>query len=421
MTNMKSTKRALISSVFALVLCFAMLLGTTYAWFTDEVSSEGNIIQTGTLDIEMWYGDSADAITKDASEGAIFDYQYWEPGYTDVKYVTIKNVGSLAFKFKLDIVANIQPADGEPNLAEVIDVYMFDPTATVDRAAIEAATPVGTLADLMADVDGAAHGVLLPKEGATDVNSDNAPRGEVTYCIVLKMQEDAGNEYQGLSVGEGFSLQLLATQYTWENDAFDHLYDEGAKFDEAPKADVKVDTAVNVPATWGMDKNAKIENGLNLDAKFVFKTTESAEQAELNPYALYHADFVVTTDKDIDGGTAALAGYYEAYCKDYNDDCWVALKSEDTLAAGDELRLLAWMMNGSINYAELCEWIPVFECGLADLTGENAGTTVTVELRLYEVGEQGDCSIGGGCKHPYLECETGEYITIGTYSYTFGE
>ena len=116
-----------------------------------------------------------------------------------------------------------------------------------------------------------------------------------------------------------------------------------------------------------------------------------------------------------------MAGYYAAYCEDYNDNCWAALKSEDTLVAGDELRLLAWMMNGSINYAELCKWIPVFECGLADLTGENVGTTVTVELRLYEVGAQGDCPTGGGCTHPHLECETGEYISIGTYSYTFGE
>ena len=83
MTNMKATKRALVSSVLALFLCFAMLLGTTYAWFTDEVSSANNIIQTGTLDIEMWYGDSADNMTVvDENTPAIFNYKHWEPGYT---------------------------------------------------------------------------------------------------------------------------------------------------------------------------------------------------------------------------------------------------------------------------------------------------------------------------------------------------
>ena len=427
MTNMKATKRALVSSVLALFLCFAMLLGTTYAWFTDEVSSANNIIQTGTLDIEMYYGDAADAITNNVEDSTdpIFNYQYWEPGYTEVKYVKIVNAGSLAFKFKLDIVPNLQLADGEPNLAEVIDVYMFDPTATVGRAEIEAATPVGTLADLMAEADGAAHGVLLPAEGvgATDVNSDNAPRGEITYCIVLKMQEDAGNEYQNLSVGKGFSLQLMATQYTWENDSFDHTYDDGADFLENPKADVTVDTPTNVPATMGMN-GPVINGGLDLNAKFTFKTTETYEEAQQSPYALWHADFVVTSDGDIPAGGAALAGYYSAYCDGYNNGNWVALADDtNVIAAGTELRLLYLMLNGgSMNYAELCNWVPVFECGVADLSnGALAGTTLTVELRIYEVGAKGDCEIGGGCNHPTVDCETGEYITIGTYSYTFGE
>ena len=68
-----------------------------------------------------------------------------------MKYVKISNNGTLAFKFQLNIVPNTTPAAGEPNLADVIDVYMFAADATVDRAAIAAATPVGTLSDLMAD------------------------------------------------------------------------------------------------------------------------------------------------------------------------------------------------------------------------------------------------------------------------------
>ena len=422
MTNMKATKRALVSSALALFLCFAMLLGTTYAWFTDEVSSANNIIQTGTLDIEMWYGDAADNLTEvDETTPAIFNYQYWEPGYTEVKYVQIKNVGSLALKYQLNIVPNELPVKGEPNLADVIDVYLFAADATIDRAAIAAATPVGTLSDLIADRDGAAYGVLLPAEGvgAKDVNSDNAPRGEITYCIVLKMQEDAGNEYQDLSVGEGFSLQLMATQYTWENDSFDHTYDDGADF--PPKADVTVDKPINVPATMGMN-GPVIDGGLDLNAKFTFKTTETAEEAEASPYKLWHADFVVTSDGDIPAGGAALAGYYSAYCDDYNNGNWVALADDtNVIAAGTELLLLYLMLNGgSMNYAELCQWVPVFECGVADLSnGALAGTTLTVELRIYEVGAQGDCDNGGGCKHPTVDCETGEYVTIGTYSYTF--
>ena len=84
MTNTKNTKRALLSSVLALFLCFAMLLGTTYAWFTDSVTSASNIIQTGTLDVSLEHADEAltdvnDSKWVDASTGAIFNYSNWEP------------------------------------------------------------------------------------------------------------------------------------------------------------------------------------------------------------------------------------------------------------------------------------------------------------------------------------------------------
>ena len=80
MTNQKTTKKALFSSVMALILCFTMLLGTTYAWFTDSVISSGNIVQTGTLEVTLEYKTPTDTEWQDASEGAIFNYSNWEPG-----------------------------------------------------------------------------------------------------------------------------------------------------------------------------------------------------------------------------------------------------------------------------------------------------------------------------------------------------
>ena len=81
----KSSKRALVMSVLSLVLCVSMFVGTTFAWFTDEVVSSNNIIKSGSLDVEMFWSDDNTNWT-DASTGAIFNYQYWEPGYTEVKY-----------------------------------------------------------------------------------------------------------------------------------------------------------------------------------------------------------------------------------------------------------------------------------------------------------------------------------------------
>ena len=81
MTNTKNTKRALLSSVMALFLCFAMLLGTTYAWFTDSVTSSGNIIKSGTLDVELYYADGKEAVDAadwaTAKDTAIFSYNNW--------------------------------------------------------------------------------------------------------------------------------------------------------------------------------------------------------------------------------------------------------------------------------------------------------------------------------------------------------
>ena len=55
MKKFNQTKKALLLSLLVLMVCFGMFLGTTYAWFTDSVSSAGNVIQTGNLDIEVQY------------------------------------------------------------------------------------------------------------------------------------------------------------------------------------------------------------------------------------------------------------------------------------------------------------------------------------------------------------------------------
>ena len=421
MFKTKSTKRALVMSVLSLVLCVSMFIGTTFAWFTDEVVSSNNIIKSGSLDVEMFWSDD-NATWTDASAGAIFNYQYWEPGYTEVKYIKIQNVGDLAFKFQLNIIPTVKPAAGDVNLADVIDVYMFDANAAVDRAAIDTATPVGTLSELMADADGAAYGTLLPVDGSDRYDTtDTAPVGEIAYCIALKMQETAGNEYQNLTVGDGFKVQLLATQYTWEEDTFGDDYDEDAEYEtEEPLADVTVMAPadvenISIPLySYGNFSNTG-ETQIGLDKGFVFKTLESAEEGAESEYATWHADFVVSFDNDILTGTAGLAGQYDFWGMD-----WVGFEAFDVdssdgvdgIPANMACRLLAGK-GVTISYAELCENVKTFNCGVFDVDGANAGTTITVELRLYEAPSTGTTGS--------LDVETGNYITIETYSYTFGE
>ena len=104
MTNAKTTKRALLSSIVSLVLCFSMLLGTTFAWFTDSVTSANNKIVSGNLDVEMEYL-KADGnwATVGENTNVFAENALWEPGHTEVVYLKIKNVGSLAFNYKLSV------------------------------------------------------------------------------------------------------------------------------------------------------------------------------------------------------------------------------------------------------------------------------------------------------------------------------
>ena len=220
----KTTKRALAMSFVSVFLCVCMLVGTTFAWFTDSVTSSNNIIKSGTLDVEMYYADGTKAVPTDASgwtdasTGPIFNYDKWEPGYVDVKHIKIENKGTLALKYQLNIVANGDVSD----LADVIDVYYADPAAQVAERTDLAGTPM-TLKDALAGMANTAYGEL--------------PAGEShTVTIALKMQEDATNEYQGLSIGSDFSVVLMATQKDYESDSFDNTYDDI----EVPTKDIKV-------------------------------------------------------------------------------------------------------------------------------------------------------------------------------------
>ena len=215
MTKRKSTKSALLSSVIALCLCFAMLIGTTYAWFTDSVTSANNKIVSGNLkvDLEVLDADGNWHSIKESKE-ALFNYEKWEPGYTDVKVLKIENEGKLALKWYAKFVSETVLSD----LAKVIDVYVctsakeFPADRNLDNYAY-----AGTVAEFVNTIEETTYGTL--------------ESGEKAYLgLVLKMQETAGNEYQGLDLGGAFDIMVLATQLSNEEDGFGKDYDENAEF-----------------------------------------------------------------------------------------------------------------------------------------------------------------------------------------------
>lgn len=234
--NSKSTKKKLTGSIWALVVCFILLLGTTFAWFTDTASTNVNKIQAGELDVALemqnaqgeWVSaeqnEDGTPVTlnfvksADAPEG---EEVLWEPGCTyDLPDLRVKNNGNLALKYTVEIAA----LSGDEELAEVIDVLFLEQKPGENGTAQK----IGTLADIFhsADEDGFAHG-KLEAEATTG-----------TLNISLHMQETAGNEYQGKAIN-GIQVTVRATQDTVEYDSNGNTYDASAEFDKAPADGVK--------------------------------------------------------------------------------------------------------------------------------------------------------------------------------------
>lgn len=412
MTNIKNTKRALLSSVVALLLCFTMLLGSTFAWFTDSVTSAGNIIQTGELKVGFqWADGKTDPTTATWADvdGAIFDYANWEPGYAVARHLKVSNEGTLALNYQMRIVA-----DGVVSkLADVIDVYYFAEDKALVRDDIADATYLGTLTEVL----GTEKNFSKTVYGALKVG-DPAD----IHTIVFKMKENAGDEYQAMDLGCTFSIQLIATQMASESDSFDNKYDDVSNVPNPsiPAALVRPLEDLDISYTLGIGGEAA---NATLDTGFKFEPTMSLDEALLSEYQLWHADFVVYTDVDVPANSMMLAGYYDAWCQ-YNNDNWVGLTADVDVEANTEIRLVE-LLGATVNWEDLCRYGNDglgFQCGATDLTGENVGTTLTVELRLYKVGAQGECANGGGCKHPSINCEISadDYITVGKFTYTFG-
>ena len=204
MTNRKSTKRALLGSVMAMLLCMAMLVGATFAWFTDTASTGVNKIQAGKLDVALEMKDASGNWV--SAEGKTLDFVkaadakgeaiLWEPGCTyTLPELRVVNNGNLALKYKV-IITGIQ---GSAKLNEAIEWTIGD--------------------------------VAMGAEQHLAAGESNA------FTIKGHMKESAGNEYMNESI-DGIAITVVATQDTVESDSFDKDYDAGAEYPVVAVANV---------------------------------------------------------------------------------------------------------------------------------------------------------------------------------------
>ena len=210
MTSKKNTKRALISSILVILMCVTMLIGATFAWFTDTASTGVNKIQAGNLNIELqmkdndgkWVNANGKTLSflingKIPAEGTQI---LWEPGCTyELPELRVVNKGNLALKYKVAITG----INGSAKLNDVIDWTIND-------------------ADLSADHSLAA--------------------GATSEALTIKghMQESAGNDYMNESI-DGIAITVVATQNTVESDSFNNTYDANATYPVVAVGDVNTD------------------------------------------------------------------------------------------------------------------------------------------------------------------------------------
>ena len=251
MTSSKSTKRALVSSALAILMCVAMLIGTTFAWFTDTASTGVNKIVSGNLKVDIIGADSEDHVEKlNFTKAATTDEEagaeiLWEPG---CRYLTegfrIANKGNLALKWKAQVNKGATEAnEGNFDLLDVIDFYLV--TKAADGT--ETAT-------------------------ALDEFTGNLKKTETSEVYYIKgvMQTTAGNDYQGLTL-DGITITVVATQDTVESDSYDNQYDKNAQYPDVAYVAVSAPTAEDIAAGVNPLANALIsastETGISGEAK----------------------------------------------------------------------------------------------------------------------------------------------------------
>ncbi len=238
MTKKNSTKRALLMSVMSLFLCFSMLIGTTFAWFTDSVSSKNNIIKSGNLDVELEYAKVVDgkltAWDTVAGKSDVFDPNaLWEPGRVEVVYLKVSNLGSLALKYQLGVNVYIDKAGTNVNNVEFkLSEHLVFTTVLLEDAPATPYTREEAIAKAGTD------------KGLKDYNGKTTTLevgGEDYVALIVYMPETVGNEANYKKSDDAtdprkfapqieLGINVFATQVDVEaeKDSFGDDYDEDA-------------------------------------------------------------------------------------------------------------------------------------------------------------------------------------------------
>ena len=221
-----SAKKSLIASLIILCISFSMLVGTTYAWFTDTVTSGSNVIASGNLDVELYHANAQETTNQTVGGSTtLFPLDAeWEPGAIVYEKFTVANKGNLALKYLFtlnvtDATAVDDAAGNEVSFAEMLKVAVItDENFDYSRESILSITDWKSLATYN-----------CPVEGKLEASADEDPTTD-TFGIVIYWEPSANDNLFNTDddVTVSFYVDLFATQYASESDSIDDSYDENA-------------------------------------------------------------------------------------------------------------------------------------------------------------------------------------------------
>ncbi len=261
MTNRKSTKKALLTSFLCLLLCFSMLVGTTFAWFTDSVESGVNQIIAGNLDVEVYNSLTVGENKVDSNTKLFNEITYWEPGVVAYENLTVANLGTLALKYQLSV--NFTDATATPDgktLADVLQVGFVE-------GGIQSTTREGALSEVEQWLPLESF-VQSGKLDSTVQDLTDAKTSD-TYGIVIYWQpSEDDNDYnmnngQNTVLSINLGIKLVATQLTAENDSFGSDYDAGA-WAETMTVSTEAELVTALNAAVGKNVLITLENDIVL-------------------------------------------------------------------------------------------------------------------------------------------------------------
>ncbi len=205
---MKETKRALIASGLSLLVCFALMTGMSFAWFTDAISNKGNTIVAGTLAVDLMmnrekngtYSSVINPATGIFSDTEGQNGYNWEPGKTEIVYLAVRNNGQLDLKYNIDLDMT---GDLTPWLeyALISEAKAEESLLNWEDAVLKAGAQTGSAAENIS---------YLQDVTISAAKEDNSPEPMHYFALAVHMKEDAPNDIQGKSAD--LTLTVHATQ-----------------------------------------------------------------------------------------------------------------------------------------------------------------------------------------------------------------